>query len=381
MIERFHLNFFTYEFEYFVEQNKRLMRVGQIPNIISKFKEYTELRKKTCSWIDNLKGPVFVPIDITYKCNLNCPYCYVSASHRKSTQLPKDKVFKILDELSEMDVLGICLCGGESTLHKNILDIINYASSKGIFTNMVTNGTLINEKFASKLSESGIKIVQVSVDGSKPEIMDALRGKGAFERAINAIRVLRAYDIPVSISFCSTRLNIMDFPNVVELGYKLGVYNVRTMYFVPENIQSCELTSTEEQYKELVSWILENIGKYPLIIEFGDPTEHIVLGQFIGHLSFIINAEGYILPSPYLSLAYGTIDDGIANLWNELQEIWVRNPVLKALSENIKTEKDFIKLYKLSINRGEEERLINLREMSWNELHKLATKVVKVLAQ
>ncbi len=296
-MERPHLNFSS---NYFLD-GKRMTRAVELREKINEFEEYVNLRKKYVSWIDNIKGPVFVPIDVTYRCNLRCPYCYVDAPHRtKPAELSKSEVFEILENLRELGVLGTCLCGGEPTLRTDLPEIIEYAKECRMIVNMVTNGVLMRESLASRLAEAGINTVQVSLDGSRAEIMDTLRGRGTYEKAVNAIKILRDFDIPVIVSFCSTKLNISDFPNVVELCSKIDVWSVRSMFFVPESEKMLQLVPNEEQYQWLINWISSNQGKLPVYVEFGDPTEHIVLGPYIGHLSFSLSAEGWILPSPYL---------------------------------------------------------------------------------
>nr|WP_245608359.1 radical SAM protein [Thermococcus guaymasensis] len=269
---------------------------------------------------------------------------------------------------------------GEPTLRKDLLKLVDYANEKGITVNMVTNGSLISDNFASKLAESGIGVVQVSLDGSKPEIMEKLRPKGSYNRAINAIKNLTEYDIPTVVSFCSTKLNIDDFPNTVELCEKLGILSVRTMYFVPETPSHLNLAPTNRQYKNLVSWINSHWHEYSVRIEFGDPTEHIAIGPYMSLVSLSISAEGYILPTPYLSLAYGHVSDGIKHLWhNGLEYIWRDNPVLLAISSYMKTEHDFLKLMSLFMTRIHSNGYVDLLRLNVKETMDLAKKVKGVL--
>ncbi len=375
-MERAHLSYLP---NYFLKA-KRITRAREIRNNISEFKEYVELRKKYSSWIDDIKGPIFVPIDVTYRCNLRCPYCYVDSPRRsKVKELAKTELFRVFDELKKLDVLGTCLCGGEPTLREDLADIVAYARETGIVVNMVTNGVLMRENLISCLVDSGINTVQVSLDGSKPEIMDALRGQGVYWRALDAIKTLVDFGIPVIVSFCSTKINISDFPNVVELCTKLGVWSVRSMFFVPENENMLKLVPSEEQYRSLINWISDNLDSLSIYVEFGDPTEHIVLGQYIGHLSFSLSAEGYVLPSPYLSLAYGSVKDGLVELWDDLKNIWSENPVLRAVSENLNSEVDFVKLSNLLLTRKSGENIINLRSLNTEELLALKNEIIKVL--
>lgn len=98
---------------------KEPLRAAQLPGFLEKWDKYVKARRALKSWLDGIKGPVFAAIDITYKCNLKCPYCYVSAPLRKSApELPTEIVLRAIDELAKLETLGICLCGGEPVLHR-----------------------------------------------------------------------------------------------------------------------------------------------------------------------------------------------------------------------------------------------------------------------
>jgi len=364
------------------ENDKGIFRAGEIRSeLVKLFREYSELRKMQHAWVDNIMGPVFAAIDITYRCNLQCPYCFVSAGKRKNAPtISKQNFIRIVDLLADSGTLGICLCGGEPTLHPDLLEFISYAKDYDMTVNMVTNGTLINKKFANRLAKADIDLVQVSIDGSRAEIMDRLRGRGTYNRAILALQNLVNNGIITGIAFSATKINISDFPNVAKMCAEMGVNRIRSMFLVPENEEHLKLIPSDEDYKKLVRWIQENQARYQSWIEFGDPTEHIVLGEFIGHIMISINPEGYILPSPYIALAYGNIlkDDWHA-LWNELQCVWSSNPVFNTILNHLRDEKDFLKMNRLSLNRNENEEILNVKELSSKEQRVLANQIKEVL--
>ncbi|HIH72892.1 MAG TPA: radical SAM protein [Thermococcaceae archaeon] len=356
-------------------------RAGELKELPEIFSELRSLYRKYRIWPENLKGPVSTAIDVTYRCNYNCPYCYLGCSSDIiRRELSKEEIFNVIDELAKLNVLVLCLCGGEPTLRRDLFDIIQYANEKGIDVNMVTNGSLISDNFTSKLAESGIAAVQVSLDGSRPEIMEKLRPKGSYNRAVNAIRNLIDYNIPTIVSFCSTKINIDNFPETVELCDKLEVLSVRTMYFVPETFEHVKLMPTDDQYRKLITWISEHSFEYSTRIEFGDPTEHIIIGPYVSLISLSISAEGYIFPTPYLSLAYGHVSGGIEKLWREgLEYVWRDNPVFLTISSYLKTERDFLKLKSLSITRISPNYL-DVSQLDKEDLLTLARNIREVLS-
>lgn len=360
-----------------------MMRSTEIrETLVPEFKKYVEERKRLKCWVDNIQGPLFAAIDVTYRCNLRCPYCYLSAGERHSAPTLSFKDFThIIDILvNESRILGLCICGGEPTLHPRLQEMIAYAKEHDLIVNMVTNGTILNDQLAKKLSKLEIDSVQVSLDGSTPEVMDRLRGRGTFKRAVNAIQALVSNNIITMAAMTLTKFNIHDFPNVAELSEKLRLYSLRTMFYIPEHTRHMPLVPSDEEYKQVIQWIQNNQRNYRCIFEFGDPTEHITLGPYIGHLMISINPEGFILPSPYISLAYGNIlREPWQELWPELEKLWFENPVFNAISRYLRNERDFMILGRIGLNRQEKENIVNVRDLKQNEAYHLANLIREVL--
>ena len=86
---------------------------------------------------------------------------------------------------------------------------------------LLTNGTLITEKTAAMLTsgrrEQRLSSIQVSIDGSCPEIHDASRGRGSFDRAIRGLRLLHEAGLPVTSRVTINRYNVDDLENIAGL--------------------------------------------------------------------------------------------------------------------------------------------------------------------
>jgi MoaA/NifB/PqqE/SkfB family radical SAM enzyme len=135
--------------------------------------------------------PSVVTFAVTDYCNLNCKMCPFQRSDIKKNHLDFGLIRKLLDQLYPFKPY-ISLCGrGEPFMHPQFFEIVSYIKSKGLWCGVDTNGTLI-EKNVDKLLNSKIDIVNVSID-SVGEIQDKIRGvPGAFQKAIDGIKALRA---------------------------------------------------------------------------------------------------------------------------------------------------------------------------------------------
>lgn len=93
-----------------------------------------------------------VEIELTKRCNLECPYCY-SKSHRSSPEfLAPEIVKRILSEGYEYGLRSVSWFGGEPLMYPNLLEVLQYARDIGYRESILyTNGCLIKPIIAREL--------------------------------------------------------------------------------------------------------------------------------------------------------------------------------------------------------------------------------------
>ena len=131
-----------------------------------------------------------------FTCNLKCRHCYLGCNSTNKTRsfLNMEKIRKTFDEVNKDDLEAIYLTGGEPFLHRDINSIIRYCI-KYTDVNILTNGTLINDKKARFLRQIEIDneyeiIFRISLDHYRENKNDEIRGKGSYRKAMNGIRSL-----------------------------------------------------------------------------------------------------------------------------------------------------------------------------------------------
>jgi len=120
-------------------------------------------------------APFQVVWDVTYACNLQCKHCYATAGKPLPDELTTEEALDAIDKFNKLGVTIISFSGGEPLVRKDILELTRYASEKGIYVAIATNGTLITEKKAKEMRKSGVSYLQISLDGTR-ETHDAFRG-------------------------------------------------------------------------------------------------------------------------------------------------------------------------------------------------------------
>lgn len=140
-------------------------------------------------------------LEITQVCNMRCVHCYEGCDHiATKNPLSLNEWKKIIDDLCHFDIKSVVVIGGEPCLHPNILEILEYLSTKNMVITLFTNAYYIDEKFIDKIKDRNIK-VKVSLYGHDDFIHDGVtKVNGSFVRTTNAIKLLKKNDIDVSVA-------------------------------------------------------------------------------------------------------------------------------------------------------------------------------------
>jgi len=158
-------------------------------------------------------------LEVTNRCNLRCAYCsHFTSAGDVSQDLPKEEWLTFFEELNRCAVTKVTLSGGEAFYREDLQVLIEGIVKNRMRFGILSNGTLITEEIAAFLaSTKRCDTVQVSIDGSIPTTHDAFRGKGNFQRAINGIKTLQKYQIPVSVRVTIHKQNVRDLEGVAKL--------------------------------------------------------------------------------------------------------------------------------------------------------------------
>jgi SynChlorMet cassette radical SAM/SPASM protein ScmE len=166
-----------------------------------------------------MKTPRSVDIEITNGCNLRCTYCsHFSSAGDVAKDLPLDEWRLFFAELKHCAVMNVTLSGGEPFYRQDLREIIASIVENRMRFSILSNGTLIEPEMASFLAATGrCSHVQVSIDGATESTHDSFRGKGNFVRALNGIRTLQKYHVPVAVRVTVHRKNVRELDAVAHL--------------------------------------------------------------------------------------------------------------------------------------------------------------------
>ena len=129
-------------------------------------------------------------------CNLRCRHCFISCSpdNHSFWFMTRAQVARALRESEGMGVGEYYFTGGEPFMNHEMTGILEDALGLGPAT-VLTNATLLPARTADALRAVQDRSAhtlefRVSMDGPDPGTNDAIRGEGAFERAMEGVRNL-----------------------------------------------------------------------------------------------------------------------------------------------------------------------------------------------
>jgi len=125
--------------------------------------------------------------------------------------------------------------GGEPTLRRDLEDIVRSASRLGIWTSLVSNGSLLSRERILALKAAGLDNLLLSVDSTDASAHDAHRGiPGLHAKVLERLRwisedFLTGYRTGGMMCVLSDG-NVQQIPHLVALAEELGVYLVVQPY-------------------------------------------------------------------------------------------------------------------------------------------------------
>jgi len=225
--------------------NMESKNIKIIKNLI-KNKEYTiiakGIKKKLAIQFWNrlfkgnpITGPILGGLLVSYKCNLKCSYCSLWKRYNPKHEASTADLFKYIDKLKDMGVVGIGLMGGEPTLRSDLTDLVRRIDNYRLVSSLVTNGTTMTINLASQLMEAGLDNLSFSIDSNFPSCHEVHRGEGNWTKAVtgatNAITAKNRLKCSINIGL-NVVINSMNCRSLRDTIYWAKNFGFDNVYFM-----------------------------------------------------------------------------------------------------------------------------------------------------
>ena len=147
-------------------------------------------------------------VELTYRCNLDCTFCYNDLS-LTGEPLHLADYERFFGDLAELGCLHLTLSGGEPLAHPDFFAIGAKARELGFVVRIKSNGHALGGEILRRLQdEVDPYVVEVSLHGALPDTHDRqTRVTGSFARLMSNLQLMRARRLRVKLNCTLTRWN------------------------------------------------------------------------------------------------------------------------------------------------------------------------------
>lgn len=293
--------------------------------------------------------PYVVSWNLTYRCNLACEHCYLDAGGKPlvedeafadRSELTTAQCFKVVDDIAAFAPEAVTiLTGGEPLLRRDILEIIRYASARGLFVVVGTNGVKITPTLAALLFKEGVRGLSLSLDALDPERHDRFRRvAGAWRNTVAGAGILREAGLPFIVQTTVGAHNVNELASIAAFAHTQLSASVWNLYFlVPTGRGAFVSDISPDEYDRVLSDLatiqkayagkmLVNAKCAPHFVKtlFADDAASPFLKTYSGGAGGCpagthylgIRPNGDVTPCPYLPVFGGNLrEETLADVW------------------------------------------------------------------
>lgn len=207
--------------------------------------------------------------ELTYRCTAKCGICpYWKKPSRQKDELTLQEIQIGLKKIHAYGCRIVNFTGGEPTIRDDLEDIVHCASQLGMWTSMVTNGSLITQNRMQDLKKAGLDNLFVSLDSIDPHTHDSHRDiSGSYHKVLQCMRWLRQDFLTGhrtgGLMCVLSKMNVPNVDKIIQLASRLGVYVVFQPY---HDKKTGDPNFTARITEDTVNKILELKKKYKNIL-------------------------------------------------------------------------------------------------------------------
>ena len=311
-------------------------------------------------------GPATAMISISDRCNYNCIMCWVHSLYtdlsnpnielsnflsKKKAIMGLERFKKAVDDIKSLGTTDISLCGrGDPLVNKDVVEMVRYVKSKGMYCGITTNGGLLTEEKAEALLDAGLDSLTVSIAAGIPETYKKIHPNSTEERFYDIQNVLHyvsvskkenQYHTSIAVDHVISTFNCDEIPEMIHYAAECKVQSISFMpvwtydqitSFIPNKEQRKRLYQIEAEINELSKrrGIIANYDFFTKkLSSFFEPSRRNPLENrkrtkayfsthpcTIGYKFCLILADGRVLPCCASDLVMGNIsEESFKDVW------------------------------------------------------------------
>ena len=165
--------------------------------------------------------PYTLTAELTYRCPLHCAYCSNPISYNDRKALDTDQWCRLFDEAEAIGVMQVNLTGGEPLLRPDLEALIAHARGLGVYTNLITSGVPLSRRRLTRLRDSGLDAIQLSLQSTDQALADDIAGLAVRDAKLAVARLAHALRLPLTLNIVLHRRNIEEIQDIIALAERL----------------------------------------------------------------------------------------------------------------------------------------------------------------
>jgi len=279
-----------------------------------------------------------VVAELTYRCPLRCVYCSNPLEFAAMRdELSTGQWIEVFRQAATLGAMQLHLSGGEPVLRADLPDLIREARAAELYVNLITGGTLLNERNLSQFRDCGLDHIQLSVQDSDRDAAEIVAGARSFDRKLAVAAMIRTAGFPLTLNVVLHRFNIGRIPELIALASDIGAERLElanTQYYAWAMENRASLLPSHEQNQRAEGIVREARercrGKLEIAFVradyFGEEPKACMGGW--GNSYVCINPAGEVLPCHAAKVIPNLVFDNVCD--RGLSEIWTDSPALNA---------------------------------------------------
>lgn len=164
-----------------------------------------------------ISKPLLFVVRVTRRCDMRCVMC--DFWKETAPGLPYHILAETIKESKKLGTEEIRLTGGEPTLYPNFFETLELVKELGMKSSFITNGSTLSERMVDRIIEAKPKHIHISVDSSRPEVHNKLRGVKIWNKIINGMSLIKQKNPKqkIVVNYVVSNLNYFQIPELVEL--------------------------------------------------------------------------------------------------------------------------------------------------------------------
>ena len=144
---------------------------------------------KAAENLERVDKPIQIDIELNGGCNMNCPFCLHGYEVIENRSMDDATYGHVIQQAVDMGVKSLKLNYiNEPLMRRDLESKIEYAKSQGILNvYFVTNGALLSRKRRTKLRQSGLTKLFISIDATTEETYNRQRRNGLFNKVVSNV--------------------------------------------------------------------------------------------------------------------------------------------------------------------------------------------------